>query len=71
MRLKQDRSRKSGHAHSKNIQDYGQMALSIEERALHYFRNWVKMRPQMTYYDALPPELRAVVDQVGESDDLR
>ena len=38
-RLRQDRSRKGGHAHARNIQDYPAQRLSTAERAADVLRD--------------------------------
>ena len=67
-RLRQDRSRKSGHAHARNIQDYPAQRLSTAERAAAKFcelAQWMS-QPGSAYYNALPPAAqmatRAVLD---------
>ena len=67
-RLRQDRSRKSGHAHQKNTQDFPALRLNTAERAATKFcelAQWMS-QPGSAYYDALPPAAqmatRAVLD---------
>jgi len=67
-RLRQDRSRKSGHAHQKNTQDFPAQRLTVAERAAAKFcelAQWMA-QPGGAYYAALPPAAqmatRAVLD---------
>lgn len=63
LRPRQDRSRKSGHAHSLNIQDHAALRLSPVERAIWKFCNVAALLSgEGDYYDLLPPSARMAVD---------
>ena len=62
-RVRQDRTRKSGHAHQKNTQDFAPLRLSPTERAVHKFRNVVALLADSgPQYNLLPPSARMAVD---------
>lgn len=63
-RLRQDRSRKAGHAHAKNTQDFPPLRLSPAERAARLFCNLAALMPQpeSAYYVDLPPGAQMAVD---------
>jgi len=63
VRQRQDRSRKSGHAHSLNIQDHAALRLTMTERAIWKFCNVAALLSgEGDYYDLLPPSARMAVD---------
>lgn len=63
-RLRQDRSRKSGHAHNLNTQDYAALRYTMPQRAAVKFCNVVALLPRQgsAYYTELPPAARMAVD---------
>jgi hypothetical protein len=66
-RQRQDRSRRSGHAHSKAIQDFAPLAFTPSERAAWKFCQVAALLagggPQ---YDLLPPGARMATDAVKQ-----
>lgn len=64
-RLPQDRSRKAGHAHSLNTQDFPPLRLTPQERAAWKFVQIAALlSAEGDYYDLLPPSARMAVDAV-------
>ena len=62
-RLRQDRSRKAGHAHSKAVQDFPPLALTPAERAAWKYVNVVALLAATgAQYDNLPPAARMATD---------
>lgn len=66
MRMKQDRSRKSGHPHSLSTQDYGSTAKPEPQHSMANLVNWWKMRPLINA-DCLPPSARMALTALGEA----
>jgi hypothetical protein len=64
VKYKQDRSRRSGHKHSLNIQDYGGQRLDMGQRAVSMFVNIAGLlpKPESDYYRLLPPGARMAID---------
>lgn len=64
-RQRQDRSRRSGHAHSLNTQDHPALRLTMQQRAAWKFCQVVAlMAADGEYYDMLPPSARMATDAV-------
>ena len=61
-RIRQDRSRRAGHAHSLNIQDHGSIRRPEPERSIWCLVQWWRCRPPMA---ELPPAARMAVDALG------
>ena len=61
-RIRQDRSRRAGHAHSLNIQDYPSIRRPEPERSIWCLVQWWRCRPPMA---ELPPAARMAVDALG------
>lgn len=62
-RLRQDRSRRSGHAHSKATQDFPPLALTPAERAAWKFVQVAALLADSgPQYDNLPPAARMATD---------
>ena len=61
-RIRQDRSRRAGHAHALNIQDYPSIRRPEPERSIWCLVQWWYCRPPM---HALPPAARMAVDALG------
>lgn len=67
-RQRQDRSRRSGHAHSKNTQDYPAQRLTMQQRAAWKFvQVTALMSADGDYYDMLPPAARMATDAVKQA----
>lgn len=67
VRQRQDRSKRSGHAHSLNTQDLPGLHLTRQQRAVWKFVQVAALLPQEDgYYEDLPPAARMAVDAVRE-----
>ena len=67
-RQRQDRSRRSGHAHSQNIQDHPAMRLTMQQRAAWKFCQVAALLAgDGDYYDMLPPSARMATDAVKQA----
>jgi len=65
VRLQQNRSRKAGHKHALNIQDFPPLNLTAQERAIWKFCNVVALLAnEGGYYELLPPAARMATDAV-------
>jgi len=65
VRLQQNRSRKAGHKHALNIQDFPPLNLTAQERAVWKFCNVVALlASEGGYYDLLPPGAQMATDAV-------
>ncbi len=65
VRQRQDRSKRSGHAHSLNIQDLPGLHLTMQERAVWKFVQVAALlSAEGNYYDLLPPSARMATDAV-------
>lgn len=66
-RQRQDRSRRSGHAHAKNVQDYPAMRLTMRERAAWKFCQVAALLAgDGDYYSLLPPGAQMAVKAVKQ-----
>jgi len=67
-RQRQDRSRRSGHAHSKNTQDYSPQRFTMQQRAAWKFCQVAALlSAEGDYYDMLPPSARMATDAVKQA----
>lgn len=67
-RQRQDRSRRSGHKHSANTQDFPAMRLTMQQRAAWKFCQVVALLAgEGDYYDMLPPSARMATDAVKQA----
>ncbi len=63
--LRQDRSRRSGHAHSLNTQDHPALNLTAQQRAVWKFLQVAALlASEGAYYDLLPPSARMATNAV-------
>ena len=68
IRQRQDRSKRSGHAHSLNTQDLPGLNLTMRERAAWKFVQVVALlASDGDYYDLLPPSARMATDAVKQA----
>lgn len=66
--LRQDRSRRSGHAHALNTQDLPGLNLTMRERAVWKFVQVAALlASEGDYYDLLPPSARMATDAVKQA----
>ena len=67
VRQRQDRSKRSGHAHSLNTQDLPGLHLTMNERAVWKFVQVAALlASEGDYYDLLPPAARMATDAVKQ-----
>lgn len=68
VRQRQDRSKRSGHAHSLNTQDLPGLHLTMNERAVWKFVQVAALlASEGDYYDLLPPSARMATDAVKQA----
>ena len=68
VRQRQDRSKRSGHAHSLNTQDLPGLHLAVNERAIWKFVQVAALlASDGDYYDLLPPSARMATDAVKQA----
>ena len=71
VRQRQDRSKRSGHAHSLNTQDMPGLNLTMQERAVWKFVQVAALlASEGDYYDLLPPAARMATDAVKQAAEL-
>ena len=72
VRQRQDRSKRSGHAHAQNIQDLPGLNLTMQERAVWKFVQVAALMPSQDsdYYLLLPPAARMATDAVKQAAEL-
>ena len=68
VRQRQDRSKRSGHAHALNTQDLPGLNLTMRERAVWKFVQVAALlASEGDYYDLLPPSARMATDAVKQA----
>ena len=71
VRQRQDRSKRSGHAHAKNTQDLPGLNLTMRERAVWKFVQVAALlASDGAYYDLLPPSARMATDAVKHAAEI-
>ena len=71
VRQRQDRSKRSGHAHSLNTQDLPGLHLTRQQRAVWKFVQVAALlASEGDYYDLLPPSARMATDAVKQAAEL-
>lgn len=71
VRQRQDRSKRSGHAHSLNTQDLPGLNLTMRERAVWKFVQLAALlASEGDYYDLLPPAARMATDAVKQAAEI-
>ena len=71
VRQRQDRSKRSGHAHSLNIQDLPGLHLTMQERAVWKFCQLAALlASDGDYYNLLPPSARMATDAVKQAAEI-
>ena len=67
-RQRQDRSRRSGHKHAANTQDFPAMRLTMQQRAAWKFCQVAALLAgDGDYYNMLPPSARMATDAVKQA----
>lgn len=71
VRQRQDRSKRSGHAHSLNTQDLPGLHLTMQERVVWKFVQVAALlASDGDYYDLLPPSARMATDAVKQAAEI-
>lgn len=69
--LRQDRSRRSGHAHAQNTQDLPGLNLTRQQRAVWKFVQVAALlASDGDYYDLLPPSARMATDAMKQAAEI-